>query len=548
VTARRFLLPLVCLALLAPTSPPAVATSTSLVQMACSIPHEQLLRIWRGVDPGRSGDIQILPQAPNFVNGGLSHAGPWPYTQDVPMFWYGPGWIRPGTYSRPVTEADVAPTEASLLNFHQFHAPDGTPMTEALLPKSQRSDAGSAPPPLIVTLVWDAGGWDVLNAWKHEWPYLHSLFPKGALYTHATSGSSPSNTPPIHATIGTGAFPSKSGIADDYARIAGGIEKPYELGPGVLMEPTLADLYDRDMGNRPIVGAVATLDAHLGMLGHGSLWGGGDKDIAVTRQLTTGTAGAEGFKWNLSPAMAPYYRFPSYVNSVPGFQSDLQKLDLLDGQDDGKWRNNPIQQMHQGFDTPARTPYQTRIIEQIISREGFGKDSVPDLLYLNYKAIDTIGHLFSLNSLEMKDAVSYQDVALRQLVDFLNRVVGQNRWVMVLTADHGHQYDPAVSGAFLIGIDQLQADIEKRFDTDGDGVPVVQKMRTTQLWVNQAELAQNGSTLDQVAQYISQLTEADTVKPTETIKPGHADDRVFAAAFPTSLMPHLPCLQGASPG
>jgi len=482
VIARRFLLPLVCLALLAPTSPPAVATSGSLVQMACSIPHEQLLRIWRGVDPGRSGDIQILPQQPNFVNGGLSHAGPWAYTQNVPMFLYGPGWIRPGTYPRPVTEADVAPTEASLLNFHQFHAPDGAPMTEALLPRSQRS----TPPPLIVTLVWDAGGWNVLNQWKREWPYLHSLFPGGALYTHATSGSSPSNTPPIHATIGTGAFPSRNGIADDYARIAGGIEKPYELGPGVLMEPTLADLYDRAMGNRPIVGAVATLDAHLGMLGHGSLWGGGDKDIAVTRQLTTAsTAGAEGFKWNLSPAMAPYYRFPGYVNDVPGFQSDLQKLDLRDGQDDGKWRNNPIQQMHAGFDTPARTPYQTRIIEQIISREGFGKDAVPDLLFLNYKAIDTIGHLFSLNSLEMKDAVSYQDVALRQLVAFLNRVVGQDRWVMVLTADHGHQFDPAVSGAFLIGIDQLQADIEKQFDSDTDGVPVVQKVRTTQIWINQ---------------------------------------------------------------
>ena len=110
--ARRFLLPLVCLALLAPTSPSAVATSGSLAQMACSIPHEQLLRIWRGVDPGRSGDIQILPQQPNFVNGGLSHAGPWAYTQNVPMFLYGPGWIRPGTYPRPVTEADVAPTDS----------------------------------------------------------------------------------------------------------------------------------------------------------------------------------------------------------------------------------------------------------------------------------------------------------------------------------------------------------------------------------------------------------------------------------------------------
>jgi hypothetical protein len=418
-------------------------------------------------------------------------------------------------------------------------------MSEALLPAGQRS----TPPPLVVTLVWDAAGWDVLDAWKHEWPYLRSLFPKGALYTHATSGSSPSNTPPIHATIGTGAFPSSNGIADDYARIAGVIRKPYENGPGVLMEPTLADLYDRDMGNKPVVGAVATLDAHLGMLGHGSLWGGGDRDIAVTREVTgADTAGAEGFRWNLSPAMSAYYRLPDYVNDVPGFAQDLQRLDLADGADDGKWRSNPIDALNQGFNTPARTPYQTRLIEEIVTREGFGTDNVPDLLYLNYKAIDTIGHLFSLNSPEMKDAVAIQDQNLRTLVDFLNQQVGQGRWVMVLTADHGHQFDPTVSHAFLIGIDQLQADIEKTFDADTDGVPVVEKVRTTQIWIDEAELAHNGHTLDQVAQYIAGLTQADTVKPTGTVQPGQANDTVFAAAFPTSIMKDLPCLQGVSPG
>ena len=118
----------------------------------------------------------------------------------------------------------------------------------------------------------------------------------------------------------------------------------------------------------------------------------------------------------------------------------------------------------------------------------------------------------------------------------------------VITADHGHQFSPTVSLAFLIGIDQLAADIEKRFDSDTDNVPVVQKVRTTQIWVDEAELAQNGFTLGQVAQYISQLTEADTVKPTETIQPGQANDLVFAAAFPTSILPTLPCLQGDSPG
>jgi hypothetical protein len=246
--------------------------------------------------------------------------------------------------------------------------------------------------------------------------------------------------------------------------------------------------------------------------------------------------------------MAPYYRLPSYVNSVPGFAQDLQRLDLSDGADDGKWRSNSIQALNRGFNTPARTPYQTRLIEQIVTREGFGKDSVPDLLYLNYKAIDTIGHLFSLNSLEMKDAVTVQDQNLKVLVDFLNQQVGQGRWVMVLTADHGHQFDPNVSGAFLIGIDQLAADIEKAFDSDSDGVPVVQKVRTTQIWIDKAELAQNGHTLDQVAQFISQLTQVDTVKPTGTIQPGQADDRVFAAAFPTAILSGLPCLKGVRRG
>ncbi len=246
--------------------------------------------------------------------------------------------------------------------------------------------------------------------------------------------------------------------------------------------------------------------------------------------------------------MAPFYEMPKYVNDLPPIDRYNQELDAMDGARDGMWRDNSIQQFNNGFDTPARTPFQTQLFEKVISQEGFGADAVPDLLYLNYKAIDTIGHLFSLNSLEMKDAVAIQDQNLRVLVDFLNQQVGQGRWVMVLTADHGHQFDPNVSGAFLIGIDQLAADIEKAFDSDSDGVPVVQKVRTTQIWIDKSELAQNGHTLDQVAQFISQLTQADTVKPTGTIQPGHADDRVFAAAFPTSILAGLPCLKGVRRG
>lgn len=512
----------------------------ALTSAVCSLGPTILQRIARGVRPDRGGDIQLVPREPNFVSGGLSHAGPWDYLQRVPMLWYGPGYVRPGSYDEPVTLADIAPTAGALVRY-RFDAPDGRVLTDALQPEQDR-----ALPRLFVTLVWDAAGRNVLDTWPRDWPYLRSLARKGAWFENATVGASPSNTPPSHAIIGTGAYPDRTGVVDEYVSFGPVLEKPYDRGPGSLLVPTFADLYDRAHDNRPIVGTVATLDPHVGMMSHGSMWGGGDRDIAVTRQLEGSVkGGTEGLSWNLTSSMAPFYRLPSYVNDIPGFKQDISSLDRADGQLDGMWRQNSISQLANGFDTPARTPYQTRLIEEIVRAEGFGRDRVPDLLYLNYKAIDTIGHIFSVNSSEMKDAIAAQDPDLRSLVAFLDDQVGEGRWAMVLIADHGHQYDPAVSGAFQIGIDQVEAGIEKRFD-DADETPLVEWMRPTEVWLDTQELARNGHDLAEVSQFVADLTQAQTQKPGVPIEPGHANDRVFQAVFPSAMLATLPCLEGAS--
>jgi len=84
--------------------------------------------------------------------------------------------------------------------------------------------------------------------------------------------------------------------------------------------------------------------------------------------------------FSLPHQIQPYYTLPSYVNDVPGFAKDVDAVDRADGRKDGKWRNNSIDQLLQGFDTPARIPYQERVLETMITREGFGRDDVPDLL------------------------------------------------------------------------------------------------------------------------------------------------------------------------
>ena len=521
------------------TPPPGGAGVEALIDATCrENSDEVLLRTWRGIMPGRSGNLQIISRFPDFIGAGLTHSSPYDYTQEVPFFLYGPGFIEPGTYDEAVTLADLAPTTAALLDF-PFEAPDGAPLTQALVQDRPL-------PRLVVTLVWDSGGMNVLNEWPDDWPYLRSLMSEGAWFTHGSVGASPSNTPTGHATMGTGAFPNTTGMVDEYVKINNRIEKPNANGPAFMVAPSLADLYDRAMDNEPEIGALATLSAHLMMIGHGSQWSGGDKDIAVAREKEDAATGGDdsAVSWNLTSGMAPFYEIPEYVNELPPIEAFNEELDAMDGARDGRWRDNSIEQFHDGFDTPARTPFQTQLFQEVIRREGFGADEVPDLLYLNYKAIDVIGHAFSTNGIEMSDAVRMQDQHLKIMVDFLNDTVGRGKWVMALTADHGTNVDPEVSGAFQIDTASIEELLIERFD-DGDDVPLIEKFRTTEFWLNEGELAEGGHDLLDVSNFLLDLTQSQTYKTDREPLPGHEDDTVFAGAFPTSIMDRLPCLPEA---
>ncbi len=449
------------------------------------------------------------------MGAGLPHVGPWDYVQDVPMLWYGPPFVPArGSVSRPVTVAGIAPTVGELLHFGGFRAIDGRPMTEAIEPNDRV-------PRLIVTMIWDAGGVNVLDEWPDAHPYLDQLIAKGTWYEDTSVGSSPTSTAQVHATIGTGAFPNHHGITGHHLIIGDRLTSPWNAGPAFMIEPTIGDLYDVAMDNEPVVGIVGTVDIHFGMLGHGSFFTGGDRDIALTRSVIGGeTLTDEGFEWNLPPRDAAYYKLAKYANDVPGFDDDVRRVDQADGKLDGLWRDNAIDQLLKGFDTPARTPYQERVIETVIQKEGFGEDEIPDLLYLNFKEIDYVSHVWSMNSLEMRDAVVVQDQALKRFVSFLNEQVGKGTWVLALTADHGAMPDPEFSGGFQISTGPIGTGIDESFDTDGDDIPVVDLVQPSQVFLNVDELEENGFTIGDVSRYIMTLTQAQTAGPGQTVDPG----------------------------
>ena len=90
--------------------------------------------------------------------------------------------------------------------------------------------------------------------------------------------------------------------------------------------------------------------------------------------------------------------------------------------------------------------------------------------------------------------------------------------------------------------DEVEALVNGRFDDDGDDVLAFELIRPTQLWANDEELAQNGVTLQQVADFIAGLTAEQVARNDYPLASSEADDLVYETAFPSSVMSQLPCV------
>jgi len=290
----------------------------SFEQQACGLDPDWLLRTQRGYFEERSGQIALLPRTPAYMasgGGGWSHSGPWPYLQDVPLVFYGPGVIDEGiTSDRPVTTADIAPTIAGLLK-GRLGETDGEALPEVIGSEAQSIERPA--PKLVLTIVWDGGGWNTLDLWDESWPNLERIMNEGVSFTEATVGSNPSVTPAVHSTIGTGLFPDTHGITGVPVRDEQGeVVDSFLKGESsrFLQAPALAELWDERNGGRAEIGMFGYEPWHLGMIGQGAERAGGDKDDALW--LDT-----EANEWITNDE---HYTLPSSVPATEGLEQHVE--------------------------------------------------------------------------------------------------------------------------------------------------------------------------------------------------------------------------------
>lgn len=514
------------------------AQTTDPVARACELDPELLVRLWRGHDPVTSEDVTIVPREPNFVGTFTltSHSGPWDYLQRIPLVFYGPKHVpASGRSSDPASIVDVYPTIDLLLQQSELPNRDGRPLADVF-------GGAGAPPKLFVVIVWDGAGRETLERWPDAWPTLARLEQEGTSYVNATVGTSPSVTSAVHASLGTGAWPRSHKVTGNDLRDRNGdLNQAFAKNSAdALRLTTFADEVDRAYGNRSQVGMLAWTPWHVGMLGHGAGIAGGDHDEMALIQYDGGVqivGNDEDFS------------VPSSLSSTSAIAEQVDRVDRSDGEFDGRFLGHDISLAADTtwltYWNPAWAAYQEELVEEMIDRNGYGKDRIPDFLFVNFKMTDLAGHRWGLESAETAAALEAQDTALRKLIDHLDAVVGS--YVLVVTADHGAARLASTSDAWPIDQRQLIADVDAEFGVKN--ATLVAGSSAFGLYFDDEVMAGVGTTSEEVAEFLNGYTIADNWGDDE-LPNGYeerGDEQVFSAAYAKNQLPAvLRCAFGSS--
>lgn len=522
----------------------------TLKEMARDVGSPILTHLKRGDFPDRSGDVIVVPKPYSYMIGqwdyttlntdqpwvNSTHPNPWDYLTEVPIILRGPGVPVGETNDSPVDIAGLASTWADLLDVDGY---DGVqpPLPGAIEP-------GTEPPKVILNIVIDGAGWNVLEQHPQSWPTIQRLRDEGTTYTAATIGSAPSTTGALHATFGTGHYPEDHGIIGNTFRDeTGSIEDVYldNADPSYLEGPTVAELWDEQNGNRPVVGTISYEGWHLGMIGHGAQRDGGDKDFAAIWDVPE-------MKWWINE---DYYTLPESLETtdISRLESYELELDVRDGLDDGSWFGNELETIRDPkvrVASPAYARFAGDASIEMLRDGGFGDDDLTDIAWIELKAPDSAGHAWNMLNPEVGDVLEETDAQIARMLHYLDQKIGRNNYIVAVSADHGQQPLAEMFGAWRISIPEVGNDIEERF---GD---IVVKVTTSDLYLDRDVMKEEGVTGEDVARFLGTYTLGENIPDgapgADRVPESRLDEKLYAGAFPGSFLRSLTAEQLESYG
>jgi hypothetical protein len=435
----------------------------------------------RSYFPGRTGQLLIVPREGDFItrpdpNVAYMHGSPWSYDVSIPLMFAGPA-VTTGVFSVPATQQDVAPTLAASLGVQM--PPTATGRVLPVLRK------GFVRPRVVMLLVMDGMRRDYFDRYAASMPTLTALRHQSAWFTQARVNFLPTNTAVGHSTISTGTDPRVHGITgvSVYDRTHG---RRYDLFAGGLphdlMALTLADVWQLATAGRAIVLAQGSIDrAATPLAGHGACQLNGAPVVLASYDQQTGN-------WTTNPSC---FRLPPYL--------EARNAKAL-WQADGEWMGHRIDSASAVRYSALFPAFEADAMTAMIEREPVGADEVADLILLNYKCADFVGHRYGPDSGELRATLGEMDRQLARMLRALEAKVGNN-YLLALTADHGMPSEPSSPDRrhFAQAVVDL---VHEKFDPETKQLITSFEPENSQLFVDEARLSALGLTLRDLAHFL----------------------------------------------
>jgi predicted AlkP superfamily pyrophosphatase or phosphodiesterase len=444
--------------------------------------------------------------------GRISHSTAYDYDVNIPLAFHGK-WFDAGQFGETVYQQHIAPTLAKLLG---VSSPSGVEVP----PLAVRTDIPGKPE-IVVVVVIDQGGTNLLETHRSAAPRIHALMQKSANYTNAQVGHLDAHTAVGHMAIGTGAFPVKSAVIGNTffsLERKDGKEKLHKseiyatkdeskVSPEELKSESLADVLNVvNRGRSVIVSQSYALRAAIGMAGHGSSLSAPDIAAAVRSGNYVYWLDATKSRWITDTR---YYSLPAAAKASEPL------LHFMKYYPQG-YQGYQIRDTKAAFEnwgvimaTPAETQLEGELLRAVIQQEIIGKkrdkDGFADLVYVSFKSADAVGHLFGYHSLEARETLAEIDAQIGKIEDFLRQHYGDH-FALVLTADHGCAPLSEITGGARLTVEEVIAEIDKLLpEAVAANDSLVTFMTVGQISLNKKLMAAHNITLEQVRSRIQAI-------------------------------------------
>ena len=435
----------------------------------------------RAYFPGRTGQLLVVPRKGDFITRPdpyytQMHGTPWPYDVDIPLMFTGPA-VKAGRYSMAAAQQDIAPTLAAALGVKM--PPTATGHALPVLRK------GFGRPRVIMLLVLDGMRRDYFDRLAASIPTLTALRRRSAWFTQAQVNFIPTNTAVGHSSISTGTDPGVHGITGVSTYDWEG-RRRHDMfagcAPQDLLALTLADVWQRATAGRAVILAQGSIDrAATPLAGHGACLPNGTPVVLASYDQQSGA-------WHSNAAC---FRLPDYLK-------DMNANTLW--RDSSEWMGHRIDSTTAVRYSALFPKFESDATIAMIEHEPLGEDSVADLILLNYKGPDFVGHKYGPESEELRVTLAETDRELARVLSALEAKVGKD-YLLAVTADHGMPSMPPSPDHrhFAPTIADL---LDEKFDPEGKQLVTSFEPENCQIYIDEGRLSKLGLTLRDLVQFL----------------------------------------------